>query len=1253
MTDFQDMNSVQRDNLPDFMEVEEEVRRDIDSEESTALPTPNENAQKILNYALAYNQMNVVEAALKLGADPNCANSKGLRPLHIICNRKVDDDSIGEFFKLCDNMRKTVYVDAPDELLQTPLQYALFYGLRYTSKYLLSRSADPNRRNKDGLTALHVMCKRNGDDEDDLMTDFFEICDNLKNRVMINARDKFDRTPLFYALLGNQKKMAKLLLKRGAHPNLPDKDDFTPLHVVCTTNDDELLRLFLDNSTPPVPLNRQDRLGQTPLHYAVARGCKSLIKPMLEGGADPCLTNAKGSTPLHLVCHREDVDDADLMEHFFEVCYDGQKTVNVNAQDDAGGTPLHWALYHGHRRLAKLLLKEGANPNLVNDEGETPLFVVCNRKTDDANLAKILLDSYTFEQSQVNSRDKAGNAPLLLALARGHARLASLLLENGADPNACNLAGDSALHVIVKRKDDEDHPLVERFFEICKALGKTVLIDVQDATSCTALHHALSLGLDKTIKVLLRAGANPNLPDVNRKTYLHYAASRATDDDDGALADFWSSCRDNRQPVDVDAQDYKGWTPLHHAVQRGHKKVTELLLRGNADPNAASEQKETPLHLIVERNNDDNEFMEHFFKICQDVKKTVEFDFQDACGQTPLQRAVRRGYRMLTATLLKYGADPNVADGNECTPLHVICQRDDDSEDPLKLFFALCKNLKRTVEVQVQDNIGCTPLHHAVHRGHKKITATLLKRGADPNSVSKNTSTALHVICQREKVDDDDLLKLIFKFCKDVKVNVKNEWGQTALHHALFRGHKKLIATLLKNGANPNVADNKGYTPLHVICQRNEDSEDLLKMFLKPDKDVKVAVRDKMGWTPLHHAILRGHKKITATLLKHKSIDPNAVDEIGLTPLHVMCRRCVDDEDFMKIFFDTCKKVKKTVEVNRADKSGCTPLHCALANGCIALAKQLLKRRVDPNVANVDGDRPLHVICNRKIDDNLMMLFLQSCYEMQKKVQVDAPDLTGRTALHRALQFKLKGPTKALLKYGADPNLADPDGLLPIRLALGTMDNDWTMLEWFLAVCNELKLTVVVDVWDESESTPLHYSTYHGLKKVTELLLILGADPNWSNKEKSTPLHLICNRVEDDDLIDIFFEYCDLRNERVLVNVQDNFGNTPLHLALTHGHRNKLRLLLARGVDANAANDKGETPLHIICRRKIDDEDLVTQLLFSNCGTGSPVLVNAMDTFDQTPLQLAAKHNLFTTLEILNNYQDTFADDLAQMYTYI
>uniref|UniRef100_A0ABD2VUX9 Uncharacterized protein n=1 Tax=Trichogramma kaykai TaxID=54128 RepID=A0ABD2VUX9_9HYME len=54
------------------------------------------------------------------------------------------------------------------------------------------------------------------------------------------------------------------------------------------------------------------------------------------------------------------------------------------------------------------------------------------------------------------------------------------------------------------------------------------------------------------------------------------------------MADLLTSCRNNYQPVDVDTRDNMDWTSLHHAINHGHKRVMELLLRENADPNVAS-----------------------------------------------------------------------------------------------------------------------------------------------------------------------------------------------------------------------------------------------------------------------------------------------------------------------------------------------------------------------------------------------------------------------------------------------------------------------------------------------------------------------------------------------------------------------------------------------------------------------------------------------------------------------------------------
>ncbi|NPA58483.1 MAG: ankyrin repeat domain-containing protein [Aquificae bacterium] len=51
------------------------------------------------------------------------------------------------------------------------------------------------------------------------------------------------------------------------------------------------------------------------------------------------------------------------------------KGADVNAQDDKGGTALHWAVFYGHGDIVRLLLMHGANPDIKDRNGITPVDV--------------------------------------------------------------------------------------------------------------------------------------------------------------------------------------------------------------------------------------------------------------------------------------------------------------------------------------------------------------------------------------------------------------------------------------------------------------------------------------------------------------------------------------------------------------------------------------------------------------------------------------------------------------------------------------------------------------------------------------------------------------------------------------------------------------------------------------------------------------------------------------------------------------
>uniref|UniRef100_A0ABD2XL76 Uncharacterized protein n=1 Tax=Trichogramma kaykai TaxID=54128 RepID=A0ABD2XL76_9HYME len=154
--------------------------------------------------------------------------------------------------------------------------------------------------------------------------------------------------------------------------------------------------------------------------------------------------------------------------------------------------------------------------------------------------------------------------------------------------------------------------------------------------------------------------------------------------------------------------------------------------------------------------------------------------------------------------------------------------------------------------------------------------------------------------------------------------------------------------------------------------------------------------------------------------------------------------------------------------------------------------------------------------------------------QVYNRFDVNYTDEFGYTHFHAACKYGLDGIVKEFLELGQDPNCILPEtGDSPLHLAL-----------------------------------ILGYSNM----KTIQLLLRSGADSNLANKEGSTPLHIICKRLQylDNNLAKLFFEINDEKHQTVQIDAKDGLGRTPLQLAVASLLPDVVDVLLDRGADLSS-----------------------------------------------------------------------------------
>ncbi|MFP3024052.1 MAG: ankyrin repeat domain-containing protein [Wolbachia sp.] len=173
-------------------------------------------------------------------------------------------------------------------------------------------------------------------------------------------------TALHLAAKSGHKDFVKLLLDNDANVNSVSSTGsrVTPLHEAAYKEHSDVAELLIERGAT---VDAKDRHNFTPLMYASAEGNLEMVRLLLQNNADLYLQNNNDETALHLAA---DNGHPDVVAILIGAAEDKEKYVNT--QSRGIGTALHVIAYNrkineGHKKVAKLLIDNGASPYLEND----------------------------------------------------------------------------------------------------------------------------------------------------------------------------------------------------------------------------------------------------------------------------------------------------------------------------------------------------------------------------------------------------------------------------------------------------------------------------------------------------------------------------------------------------------------------------------------------------------------------------------------------------------------------------------------------------------------------------------------------------------------------------------------------------------------------------------------------------------------------------------------------------------------------
>ena len=897
-------------------------------------------------------------------------------------------------------------------------------------------------------------------------------------------------------------------------------------------------------------------------------------------------------------------------------------------------TSLHLAISENLHEHIDFMLKKQYDLCVQSENGNYPVHVAVIYNLEKEIMEKIINTIPKEKVSLVlNAKNNESFSPILLAARNGNPCTVEALLEREyINVNAIDNLGRNALHHSILLKKDESNLESLKLF-----LKYKTLIKQRDSEGLTPLHYCVIQGNIQALELVLQNDKDILSESNEKKNLIHFAIESTSDSVWKRVFKELECSKDPKAIIEtklndvtilvycikknnltafediltltpnIDAVDSEGNTPLHHAAEYPEQSqiLTSLIeyIKGNYNDrleqlfSILNNNNLAPFHYAIWKNNLSaiDMFIHHKapFVIQKDSKSTLcALNSPLSINLSTQNNQLMIGYKVTPKSsnppvwILSQIPDMNrdaikklantITKIDRLTYLHIKTILQCPSAEPVIAFM----NQKLIQESRTFDN-GCSLLLFSAMYGTLSVVNELCKT-MDLSFTDQNTETILFYALKNKDIEVlkfllNSVLALNGQRSTDI-LNAENKKGERILEVALDNFDKFSILLDGKFQIILTYTAHNECTLLHTIMRSKRDPKFIFALLTeierrKPDSLNKfINISSKDVPTALHLCICNNLEDNLRELLK---FSPNITcqDQNGNTPLHIASE--LNYKTLVTILIEHVKSIQGDYLsfINAVNKEKMTPLHLSIISSNLEIAKELLTAGAE----------------------------------------LYATDHSGKTVLHHAVLIRneIKRENAINFIFQQENEKADPERKLiqiqdssdndsPLHLAVKYSNNKTIQLL--------LKESPDLTLCDKHKKSVLHKAIAKGNLEIIQSILdyIIKAYP----KERSDPLHVL--------------------------NLQDEDGNTALHLAINSSSADILEALLPLNPLMNLKNiSSGQTPLHLAVSEKpvILNDILVEINKYSKEEKDS--YFYALDNTGLPPLHSAIVHNHLQSVRAL------------------